>query len=29
MEINMAGVLELVDRRDLKFAAPAENEAVF
>jgi hypothetical protein len=29
MEINKAGVLELVDRRDIKFAAPAENKAVF
>jgi hypothetical protein len=29
MEINRAGVLELVDRRDLKFAAPTENKAVF
>jgi hypothetical protein len=29
MEINTAGVLELVDRRDLKFSAPAENKAVF
>ena len=29
MAINMADVAELVDARDLKFAAPAENKAVF
>jgi len=29
MEINRADVAELVDARDLKFAAPAENKAVF
>src|SRR5579863_4078871 len=29
MEINNADVAELVDARDLKFAAPAENKAVF
>jgi hypothetical protein len=29
MEINRADVVELVDARDLKFAAPAENKAVF
>jgi hypothetical protein len=29
MEINRADVAELVDARDLKFSAPAENKAVF
>jgi hypothetical protein len=29
MEINRADVAELVDARDLKFAAPAENKAFF
>jgi hypothetical protein len=29
MEIKVADVAELVDARDLKFAAPAENKAVF
>ena len=29
MEINRAGVLELVDRRDLKFVAPFEIHRIF
>jgi hypothetical protein len=29
MEINRADVAELVDARDLKFPAPAENKAFF
>jgi hypothetical protein len=29
MEIKVADVAELVDARDLKFPAPAENKAVF
>ena len=29
MEIKVADVAELVDARDLKFAASAENKAVF